>query len=161
MEQGAVVMPLEFTLEVLGETQIDRTFLRMADNARTTEKLWQEILKTLRLIEQVQFLTQGAHGSGGWPELAESTLKAKAKKGQQPWIERATEDLFNSLTQETSDSIADVHQDWLKYGTSIPYAIFQQTGTSRMPQRRLVQLTEIERKELTKMVQRFIMTGEV
>jgi phage gpG-like protein len=154
-------MPLEFTLEVLGETQIDRTFLRMADNARTTEKLWEEILKTLRLIEQVQFLTEGSHGSGGWAPLAESTLKAKARKNQDPWIERATTDLFNSLTGESSDSIAEVHQDWLRYGTSLPYAIFQQTGTSRMLQRRLVQLTEIERKELAKMVQRYIMTGEI
>jgi phage gpG-like protein len=154
-------MPLEFTLEVLGETQIDRTFLRMRDNARTTEVLWKEMLKTLRLIEQVQFLTEGSHGSGGWPELAESTLKAKARKNQQPWIERATETLFNSLTGETSDSLAETSSDWLRYGTSVPYATFQQTGTSRMPQRRLVQLTEIERKELTKMVQRFIMTGEV
>jgi phage gpG-like protein len=154
-------MPLEFTLEVLGETQIDRTFLRMSNNARTTEKLWKEILKTLKLIEQVQFLTQGAHGSGGWPELAESTLKAKARKGQLPWIERATEDLYNSLTGETADSLAETSEDWLRYGTHIPYAIFQQTGTKNMPQRRLVQLTEVERVELTKMVQRYIMTGEI
>jgi phage gpG-like protein len=154
-------MSLEFTLEVLGETQIDRTFLRMSDNARTTEKLWREMLKTLRLIEQVQFHTEGSHGSGGWPQLAESTLKAKARKGQASWIERATETLFNSLTGETGDSLAETSNDWLRYGTSVPYAIFQQTGTSSMPQRRLVQLTEIERKELTKMVQRFLMTGEV
>jgi phage gpG-like protein len=154
-------MPLEFTLEVLGETQIDRTFLRMRDNARTTEKLWNEMLKVLKLIEQVQFLTEGSHGSGGWAPLAESTLKAKARKRQQPWIERATQILYNSLTGEGEGSIAETADDWLRYGTDVSYAGFQQSGTSKMPQRRLVQLTEIERKELTKMVQRFIMTGEV
>jgi phage gpG-like protein len=154
-------MALEFTLEVLGETQIDRTFLRMRDNARTTEKLWEEMLKVLRLIEQVQFLTEGQHGSGGWAPLAESTVKAKARKRQAPWIERATQTLFKSLTGEDEGSLAEISEDWLKYGTTVPYAMFQQTGTVNMPQRRLVQLTEVERKELTKMVQRFIMTGEI
>jgi len=125
------------------------------------EPLFQELLKLLRQISTVQFLTEGAHGSGGWPALAQSTIDKKKAAGQSPWIERASEDLFNSLTGDGRGSIADVSSDWLRYGTSIPYAGFQQSGTRHMPQRRLVQLTEEERKEFVRVVQRFLVTGEI
>jgi len=154
-------MPLRLSVEILGEEQLDRTFLRITDAANDMAPLFNQMVKELRLIETVQFLTEGAHGSGGWPELAESTIEAKKRMGQMPWIERATGALFESLTSGGQGSIEEVSKEWLRYGTSIPYAMFQQTGTQNMPQRRLVQLTEEERRELAKMVQRYIMTGEV
>ena len=154
-------MPFGFEIEVLGDVQVNRTFMRMNESAHNLQPLWHRLLHELRMIETVQFLTEGQHGSGGWPALKESTVKAKKRKGQMPWIERATEELFKSLTEDAPGSIAEVTSDWLRYGTDVPYAKFQQTGTVHMPRRRLVQLTGEERVELTKLVQRYLVTGEI
>lgn len=154
-------MPLRFTVEVLGEEQIDRMFLRITDAAQDMAPLFNQLIKDLRLIETTQFLTEGQHGSGGWEALAQSTIDEKKRMGLMPWIERASGALFESLTSGGAGSIEEVTKDYLRYGTTIPYAGFQQSGTRHMPQRRLVQLTEEERRDLAKQVQKYILTGQI
>jgi hypothetical protein len=155
-------MPVEFTLEVLGEEQVNRTLLRFGENAAHGQKLWEQMYKDLLMVERVQFLTEGAHGSGGWAKLKATTVASKKRQGLEPWILRATEALFHSLTEEGGEGqIREITDTFLRFGTEVPYAIYHMTGTHRMPARKPVQLTTEERIELTKMVQRFIVTGEV
>ena len=154
-------MALRLQLEVLGETQIDRTFLRLSDTAKNMEPLWERFLKELRDIARLQFESEGSYGSGGWPALAESTIESKQSRGKDNGILRASNDLFNSLTSEGPGSIADISKEWLRYGTSIPYAGFHQSGTTNMPQRRVVRLPESERRMLVSLMQRYLVTGEI
>jgi len=155
-------MPVRFQLEVLGETQIDRTFLRMSDAARNLSPMFDKIVKELQEVEKLQFESEGEYGSGGWAPLAESTIERKAREGWNEGILRATDALMNSLTTDGAGSIVEVASDYLRYGTSIPYAPFHQSGTAvPMPQRRVVQLPEGERRSLVRIVQRYIMTGEL
>lgn len=152
-------MPLRFTLDVLGETQVDRAFLRVSDAARNLTPLFERLVKELQEVEKLQFESEGAYGSGGWAELSEATIESKQRRGMDNGILRATNALYNSLTGSGSGSIVDVSAEWLRYGTAIPYAGFHQSGTSLMPQRRVVQLPEGERRNLVKIIQQYILTG--
>lgn len=155
-------MPIEFTLETLGDTQVQRTFLRFGERALESKELFQQAIKDLMLIERVQFLTEGQHGSGGWAALKPATIAAKRRKGQPEWILRATEALFKSLTEEGAPgNIHEAFSNFMRFGTSLKQGRFAQHGTSKMPARKVVELTSAERVEITRQVQRFIVTGEV
>jgi len=154
-------VPLSLKIEVLGEVQVQRTFLRMSESAHNLTPLWAHLLRRFQAIELLQFSSEGGHGSGGWAELAESTVRTKESKGLRPEIERATDSLMNSLTGSGSGSITEMANEWLRYGTAIPYARFQQTGTVNMPQRRLIQLTETEKRDIARIVQRYVVTGKL
>jgi hypothetical protein len=147
-------------IECFGDIQISRDLLRFGERAIRATPLWNAIYRDLLLIEKVQFLTEGEHGSGGWPELAQSTLNAKVSRRQQPWILRASQSLFRSLTRSGAPgNIREVAPTWMRFGSDIPYGIHHQTGTSHMPQRKPIELTETERRMIVKSVQLYILRG--
>lgn len=157
-----MVEPIRVHIEVFGDTQIDRTLLRFGSRAMNAIPLWNSLYQDFLNIEQVQFLTEGSHGSGGWPQLAESTLLEKERRHQPTWILRATEVLFKSLTQRGAlGNIRDIGPGWMRFGSDIPYGIYHQTGTVNMPMRKPLEFTELERVAVVKKVQRFIIYGEV
>lgn len=161
MPSGLVV-----EMEALGETHIKRELLRIGERAAGSVEgaaLWMSLFEDVLLIEKVQFLTEGAHGEHGhWEQDTEATLAAKKRAGEQEWIERASEALFNSLTEKGGEGqIHEQTSSWMRFGSDIGYAGFQQTGTTNMPRRRLIDFTELERVAIVKKVQRFIMTGEI
>lgn len=153
---------LTVEITALGETHIKRRIMRVGDRAAGSAEavpLWLSVWDDLLLIEQVQFLTQGR---GKWASLADSTTAEKARKNQPSWIERATEALFQSLTSRgDSDQIKELTGSWMRFGTRLPYAVYQQRGTSKMPQRKLIDLKEVERRAIVKSIQLFLLTGEV
>lgn len=153
---------LEVSIEFLGDKQISRRILRVGEHAAEAIPLWNSVWRDLMMIERVQFLTEGQHGSGGWEALSESTIREKQRKGFSPWIERASGALFQSLTEPmASGMIFDRTSSWMRFGTAISYAGFQQSGTSKMPQRKLMDLKESERILIVKQIQLFILKGEV
>lgn len=154
--------PVVVHLEAFGDKQISRTLLRFSDRAIRGVSLWNSLHQDLLNIEQVQFLTEGAHGSAGWPALADSTVREKARRNQPPWILRATETLFKSLTTRSGlGHIFEKGPDFMRFGSDIPYGIHHQFGTVNMPMRKPLELTELERIAIVKKVQRFIIYGEV
>jgi phage gpG-like protein len=155
-------MPLRFTIEVLGETQIDRTFLRLSENASNLQPLFEKLVKELQDVEKLQFESEGAYGSGGWTPLAISTIESKQRREVDNGVLRATDLLYNSLTGGGAGSVADVSSDYLRYGTTVYYAGIHQAGSpsTHLPQRRVVQLPEGERRNIARAVQEYIVTGE-
>jgi hypothetical protein len=145
-----------------GDVQISRHLLRFGERALRAKPLWRGVYEDLLMIEDVQFLTEGAHGSGGWPELSPVTVQEKAYRNQEPWILRATESLYRSLTRSgTSHNIREIENTWMRFGSDVPHGHFHQSGTAKMPVRKPIDLTETERKLIVKKVQWFILKGEV
>lgn len=83
-----------------------------------------------------------SNGNGTWAPLALSTVKAKIRKGTfGRGTLRDTLHLFKTLFQERStDSRLQVVGRGLRLqlNTGVPYAIYHQVGTSRMPQRQVI-----------------------
>ena len=154
-------MPLRYTLEVLGDVQIEREFLRWSERARDASELWDVLHGALMDMEHEQFVSQGGHGSEGWSPLKAVTVAEKQRRGYPTEILWRTLTLMDSLTKpDAAGSLFENFGEYMRFGTTVDYAIYHQTGTSRMPARKPVQLTKAERQALTRSVQRFIVTGE-
>jgi hypothetical protein len=152
---------VQIEVEVFGDKQISRHLLRFGERAVRATPLWNSLYRDLQNIERVQFLTEGAHGSGGWAALAPSTIADKERRGLSPWILRASEILFNSLTGRGLGQIKEIGPDFMRFGSDIPYGIYHQRGTVHMPMRKVIDITEPERVAIVKKIQMFLVRGVV
>ena len=105
------------------------------------ESRMDELVPIIQACEAQAFHGQHTPGGEEWAPLAESTIARKGARsgiiGPHSTILVDTGRLFESLTLEdgTSDTIWITGDRFLTFGTSVPYAIFHETGTSRMPAR--------------------------
>lgn len=151
-----------FTIEAVGEKIIDRELLRMGEHAMESQLLMESLAEDFMNLETDLFNSAGASQGEAWPPLAASTIE---RKGHDT-ILVDTEDLKNSLTQrdfegEAGGMILEVGPNFIRFGTSMSYAIYHQHGTSRMPQRKVIRFTEFWKQAMVKKIQLFIMRGEV
>jgi phage gpG-like protein len=99
-------------------------------------------------------------GGPGWPPLAEATREKKQQQGLDPRILRATEVLFRSLTEPQAAMQIDEHApDQMRFGTTVPYARFHDTGQG-VPERTLIELRPSERRQITEALETYIARGE-
>lgn len=107
------------------------------------------------------FREEGTH-KGQWDQLKQSTQLQRARMGYPPAhpILVRTGTLKSSIIKRThSKHILDAHKKWMEIGTKVPYAIYHQTGTSKMAQRMMV---AVDAKTFSRMIEdarRFIMDG--
>lgn len=148
-------MLLELSLD--GDVQLSREILRFAGRSIHAAPAFELLGGELFRIERRQFDSEGGYGSGGWAPLADSTIEAKGT--DQILVESG--DLERSLTERGGDNIFEIHDTWFLFGTHDPKAALHQKGTSRMPQRRPLELPEHDRRAATKAMQRFMVTGEL
>jgi phage gpG-like protein len=153
---------MRLLLDVAGDRQLDRTLLRMAGRADDMSDALGAVGDMLAGAETRQFSSQGTYASGGWAPLAPSTLARKAALGQGDRILVATGELRDSLTRRTGggNALREVTPSSLVFGTTVPYARFHQQGTGRMPQRRPLELTEGDRRQSVRILQRFVTDGD-
>lgn len=149
---------MRFTFTVEGETQIDRTLARFAENASDASRLWDALANRFALVERRQFDSEGTYGSGGWQALSPryAAWKARHYPGK-PILER-TGDLRDSLTRRPF-GIEVITPKSMTVGSGIDYGRFHQAGGGTLPQRRPVELPESERRNWIRLIQRFIVTG--
>lgn len=123
--------------------------------------MWLLIANRVRRIEADLFASQGATGAHG--EWAPNEKRYRARKEKQ-WaiteVERASGGLFYSLTGETMDSIFEASPSDMTFGTRRPGAFFQQTGTKRMPARRLFDFTQKDIRRIASVVGYWIQNKE-
>lgn len=86
---------------------------------------------------------EGAYeGNPRFAPLAPRYARYKAKRYPNTPILTRSGRMRQSLTSITSDSIADITPTTLTYGAKLPYAIYHQTGTRKMPKRPPLKLSK-------------------
>src|SRR4051794_22533096 len=95
-------MVMSITIEAFGEVELQRTLVRIEKCVEDPRPAFNTIHDQFLILEEEQFEGQGKF-SGGWAPLADSTVAAKAMLGLDPRILFATEDLFKSLTDKSSE----------------------------------------------------------
>lgn len=98
----------------------------------------QEFIPELQKAELGQFGGESNAVGDAWKALAPSTIK---KKGHDQ-ILFETGRLESSLVGKTGDSIQETTHRGLIFGTSVPYSIFHDVGTERLPIREHVGMDE-------------------
>lgn len=148
-------MALRFTLQVEGEAQIDRALTRFADHVSDLRPAWPAVVQVIRSHATKQFATEGSYGpGGGWKALSPKYAKRKAKKWPGRPILEASGQMKRSLVGHTTDSILNYQPLSFGYGTKRGYASYHQKGTPRMPQRKIIDLTETDKRDVTRAIQR-------
>lgn len=102
---------------------------------------WNMVISRFREVEKQHFAAGGNGQSGGFAPLKPAYAKAKARKWGNVPILTASGRMMRSLTSDTGDSVVDRQPQELTIGTSLEYAGYHQTGTSRMPSRKPIDLT--------------------
>src|SRR3990172_9586013 len=143
----------QLTFEVDGDVQLARSFSRFADNIKDARKPFGEVADDFKEIEDKQFKSEGSYGSGGWMPLSSNYAEWKAKHYPGTKILERTGRLWASLASKTSDTIRDIKKLEMTVGTSSKYAIFHQRGTRKMPMRKIINLTEDDKRRWTKIFQ--------
>lgn len=153
-------MPTRLTFTFYGDTQVDRTIDRMLADVADLRPVWEVLAGRFVTMEQRQFATEGQYGSGGWAPLSPRYAAWKAEHYPGKTILRRTDDLYRSLTSRPL-GVEVIEPRYMILGSAVPYGAFHQHGTGRMPRRRPVEFPESERREWVKVLQRFLVTGEV
>lgn len=144
------------TFDVMGDVQLSRGLSRFADDVKDLREPFREIVKQFHKIEKQQFDSEGGYGSGGWTPLSPATIEQKARVGFPDKILVRTGALRNSLVGETGESEIEIRPLQMRKRVKLRYAIYHQTSTSRMPARPLIQLTEKDKMDFMKTIQRYL-----
>jgi phage gpG-like protein len=153
---------VKIEFDVFGDVQLARQMLRFSERSADVSPAWEAFADVVEAIERRQFNSQGVTSSLGWAPLKPSTIAAKASAGLDPRILHATQRLRGSLTQRSHpDHVRQIAPHEAFVGTRVPYARFHQRGTRRMPRRRAVELTVMQRRNLVRILQLYLVRGEV
>lgn len=155
-------------ISVAGDVQLSRELLRIADRTVNAKPAFERLLDYLADHEREQFDSSGGLASGGWPGLADSTIKRKLAstdpvvRGNANKVLRATEALMDSLTSRSGggDALRAAESDELLFGTTVSYARFHQRGEG-VPRRRPLELRESDRQHIVRTLQRYLLTGQL
>jgi phage gpG-like protein len=100
----------------------------------------QTIADDFREMIAQQFASEGRAGGTPWPPLAAATLRRKRAGAA---ILFRTGALLESLRGPSgANHVEEIGPDTLTLGSRLPYAIFHQLGTRRMPARPIIVLSD-------------------
>lgn len=149
---------MRIDIDVRGEKQASRKILRMGRRAGDTRPVLTAVAHKLAEIEEERF----DHEGPGWAPLAQSTVAQKAREGLNPGILDATGTLRQSLSSlGAADQLLIIHDGLLVFGTTVPYAGAHQRGTGHVPQRKVIDLQERDKRLVVKTIQRWLIEGIV
>lgn len=152
---------LTLKIQAEGEVIVERQLLRFSENLEAPGEQLEEIAVLLGEAVEKQFDTEGGHASGGWKALTEERVATKARLGLDPRILRATSALFDSLTRKYDPRhIERLSGSSLTFGSTVSYAIFHQSSAPRakIPYRPPIALTEQDKRNMVKVLQRSLVT---
>lgn len=149
---------MRFRFSVEGETQIDRTLTRWADNIDDARPLWDKLADRFATAEARQFDSEGAYGSGGWPALSSAYAAWKAIHYPGKRILERTGALRQGLASRPF-GVEVITERSLTVGSGLDYGRYHQAGGGSLPQRRPVELPESERREWVKLIGNYVRTG--
>ena len=144
------------TFEIVGEEQIKRSFSRFAENVNNATEPFKEIAADFKKIEQNQFESEGSYGGGSWAELSKNYSEWKAKNFPGAKILVLSGLMRESLIGENPYYVENIQPLYMEVGTRVPYAIYHQQGGSKLPQRKIINLTEDDKTRWVKIFQAWL-----
>jgi phage gpG-like protein len=106
--------------------------------------------ESARIIKKFSKANFTLQGSGQYPPLSERYAQRKARMKPSAPILVYSGKLKDSIVGVTSDSINIIGDSFLVIGTKLPYAKYLDEGTSKMPARKRLFLTEKMVKQIMK-----------
>lgn len=155
MAEGAI-----FEVSIAGELQIQRLLDGIIYRGQDLRPVWQYIAEDFHQLEAQQFATEGGLGRP-WPPLSPAYAAWKAKHFPGAPILVRTGRLRASLTGKTGDTVEVLEPQILRIGTRVPYAIFHQTGTVKMPPRPPIVISEAAKDRWVRLIHAYLKGGDI
>ncbi len=157
---------MRVTIDVYGSKVLDRELRGVEERVEHMQPAFAELGRKLREYEQALFRTSGASGGTPWPPLQASTIASKARS-KNPTIRRNANRILiargilraSLTTSKARGHVERATDHGLEFGSTIPYGRFHQHGTRHMPARPVSQLTEAQKRDAMRTVQRWIVSG--
>ena len=146
---------MQITVDILGERQLNRRLGLIVDQSADLRPAFDDVRKNWIKNNRAQFRSEGAHGGGNkWQKLSPKYRQWKARHYPGKTILRRTDRLWHSLTVPTHpDFIYRTALQSLLIGTKVPYAIYHQKGAGAVPVRKVVELTEEQKRQWPQYIQ--------
>lgn len=96
-----------------------------------------------------------------WPDLSPAYQGWKGSVAPGKPILRLTDRMYDSLTSQTGETIWQVGPRSIQFGSRVPYFIWHQEGTAKMPARPMLTLPSSAAAQLNSMVVSYIRDGKV
>lgn len=144
---------MNFSVEV-DDAKLNRALEGLARVYSDPRPAFRPMAERVMLAAREQINTAGRRSGRPWAPRAASTMRAVTSGNRRGFRSvglplHATGRLFRGVgTFGGPDSIYREERDGVTVGTSVPYARFHQTGTRRMPQRKIYDLTEKDVREI-------------
>ena len=143
---------------MFGETQFSRSIERVGKYAGNAKPVFQVIGKDWLDMNSDQFGSEGSRSSGGWGDLAPSTV---AQRGSAHPILDDTGLLRQLMESPESLTIHDEYLHFLLDDDRQEIAQLHQSGTDKMPQRRVFEFTEFDKDRMVKQLQSWVIHGRL
>lgn len=154
---------MRLTIDVAGAGGIpvlDRNLARFQQKLTDVQPALEAMASAFAKAEAEQFSTEGQKASGGWAALSPGYAIWKERNFPgKPILER-TGELKKSLTQRPF-GVEVISTMAMEIGTRLPYAVRHQQGGTHLPKRPPVALNEASRREITQILQKYIVLGHV
>lgn len=140
-----------------GQDQVLRTFSRWTEGLSDFSPALEDIADDFLKLEAQQFASEGKTGSGGWPAL--STKYASWKAINYPGAKILERDgwLRDSLTvRDAPFQVREITPTQATLGTDVPYGVYHQLGTRKMPARPPIELSESDKTRWGKLVHEWL-----
>ncbi len=128
---------LRFTLKVEG-SKLDSMIRGLGEKIGDWTEAWPKVSSTIQRVLDEQFASEGARGpAGSWPELKERSARRKQRAYPGRGLLEASGRLRRSLVSGADDTLEEFAPRRMRSGTTVPYALYHQTGTKTMPPRKI------------------------
>lgn len=151
------------TVEHRGFREVKRRLRQLGLNSQNLIPVWPHVGNYIARAEREVFATRGLRLGKAWKPLAPRTLAEKARAGwpRAPLVR--TGRLKFSLSGRPM-AIEIYRPKTATFGTDLDVAVWQDKGTHRhgrrhIPPRKLIGLTEEDRREIVRIVRKHVMKG--
>jgi phage gpG-like protein len=145
------------TIETLGDERFIRAFNRVGEEVKDFSEPFETIYQDFAALEERRFLAQGwppAHWAPLSPEYA--AWKQRHFPGRPILVlSGRMRAAFGNVDGSSFDALKEIFETHATFGTVLPYPIYHQTGTSKMPARRPVHLEEEDKRRWALIIQRW------
>jgi len=135
-------MARELVIRIFGAEEARERLFQGANRAGSMEPAFEDIAEDMRRITAINFSSEGRRGGGSWAWLSPSRLRQKIKAGLPEDILIAHKRLYESVTTDNDDSIADIYKNRINFGSALDYAASHQFGNEHLPARPFLRFIE-------------------
>ena len=142
------------TIEVRGARKAAIDLHELGERGSDIRRVSEKVRAIYRKSNERRF---GSNGLGAWPELADSTKDRKRRGGYDPRPMRRSGALERSLTSpRAAEQIDRRDKTEFRFGTTLGYAAYHDTGTGGEKRRELLELTAAERNEVSRLISEYV-----